>query len=80
MPLAMGVGLGPGNIVFDGDPAPPSKKGHTMPLDWEVGFGSGDIVLDVAPIPLKKGHSIPTFQPMSIVAKRLPILATTELL
>jgi len=27
MPLGMEVGLGPGDFVFDGDPAPPRKKG-----------------------------------------------------
>jgi len=42
------IGIGPGHIVLDGDPAPP-KKGPT-----------------------------PTFQLMSIVAKRSPILATAE--
>jgi len=29
MPLNMEVGLGPGHIVLDGDPAPPAKKGHS---------------------------------------------------
>ena len=28
MPLGMEVGLGPGDSVFDGDPAPPQKKRH----------------------------------------------------
>jgi len=37
------IGLSPGNIVLDGDPAPPTRK----------------------------GHSTPTFQPMSIVVKRI---------
>ena len=27
MPLGLEVGLGPGHIVLDGDPAPPQKKG-----------------------------------------------------
>ena len=27
MPLGMEVGLGPGNFVLDGDPAPPPEKG-----------------------------------------------------
>jgi len=27
MPLGMEVGLGPGDFLLDGDPAPPSKKG-----------------------------------------------------
>jgi len=26
------VGLGPGNIVLDGDPAPPPPKGHNFPI------------------------------------------------
>jgi len=28
MELGVQVGLGPGHIVLDGDPAPPSRKGH----------------------------------------------------
>jgi len=32
MPLGMEVGLGPGDIVLDGDPAPPpQKRGHNSP-------------------------------------------------
>ena len=31
MPLGMEVGLGPGDFVLDGDPAPPSKKGTAPP-------------------------------------------------
>ena len=31
MALGMGVGLGPGHIVLDGDPAPPAKKGAQPP-------------------------------------------------
>ena len=30
--LSMQVGLGPGHIVFDGDPAPPPPKGHSLPI------------------------------------------------
>jgi len=50
-----------------------------MPLGKEVGLSSGDIVLDgdPAPIPTKKRHS-PSFRPMSIVAKRSLISATSE--
>ena len=53
-----------------------------MPLGREVGLASGDIVLDGDPDPCHaKGRSSrPTFRPMSIVAKRSPILATAELL
>jgi len=32
MPRGMEVGLGPGHIVLDGDPAPPPKKGGTAPI------------------------------------------------
>jgi len=32
MKLATEVGLGPGHIVFDGDPAPPSTKGTQPPI------------------------------------------------
>ena len=53
-----------------------------MPLGTEVGLGPGDIVLDGDPAPLmKRGTAaIPTFGPMSFVAKQLPISATAELL
>jgi len=32
MPLGMEVGVGPGRIVLDGDPAPRPKKGHSPPI------------------------------------------------
>ena len=32
MPLGMEVGLGPGNIVLDGDPASPPQKGVQPPI------------------------------------------------
>jgi len=51
-----------------------------MPLGPEVGLDPGDIVLDGDSASLKRGHSTPSFQPMSIVAKRSPISATAELL
>jgi len=31
MKFGLQVGLGPGHIVLDGDPAPPSPKGHSPP-------------------------------------------------
>jgi len=34
MPLGMVVGLGPGHIVLDGDPAPIPKRGHSSPQSW----------------------------------------------
>jgi len=52
MPLSNEVGLGPGHIVLDGDPA------GTQPPQQPV----------------------PTFRPMSIVAKWSPISATAEIL
>jgi len=32
--LGMQVGLGPGHIVLDGDPAPPPPKGHSLPPNF----------------------------------------------
>ena len=32
MRLGMEVGLGPGHVVLDGDPAPPPQKGDTAPI------------------------------------------------
>jgi len=34
MPLGTEVGLGPGHIVLDGDPAPPPRKGARQPLHF----------------------------------------------
>ena len=57
MKLGMQVGLIPGHIVLDGDPAPLPQK---MPLDMEVGLGPGDFVSDGDPAPLpKKGDGAP---------------------
>ena len=83
----MEVGLGPGNIVLDGDPSPPNKR-HSpsnfwpmsvvagwikMPFGTEVCLGPGDIVLDGNPAPpSKRGIAPPpNFRPMSVVAKWL---------
>jgi len=60
MPRGMEVGLGPGHIVLDGDPALPKKGTHTqfsahvycgqtavcirIPLGTKVGLSLGDIV------------------------------------
>jgi len=72
MPFGMDVGFGPGDFVFDGDPAAPRKKGYThpthvccgrtaewikMPLGTEVNVGSGDVVLDGGRCSLKRGTS-----------------------
>jgi len=36
MKLGTQVGLGPGHIVLDGDPAPPTPKGHSPPNFWPM--------------------------------------------
>ena len=37
MPLSMEVGLGAGDFVFDGDPAPPPrKKAQSPPSFWPM--------------------------------------------
>jgi len=51
-----------------------------MPLGREADVGPCEIVLDGDPAPPGKGHSTPTFRPVSTVAKRSPISATGELL
>jgi len=59
------VGLGPGDIMLDGNPVPPSLKGQTggwikMALGMEMGLGPGHIVLDGDPVPPpKKGTQLP---------------------
>jgi len=40
MPLSMEVGLGPGDFVLDGDPAPPSpKRGRSPQFSAHVYYG-----------------------------------------
>jgi len=90
MPLGTDAGLGPGDIVLDGDPAPFPKGhspqfsalvccGHTagwmkMPLGMEVGLGPAHCVR------LEPNTHLPSFRPMPIVVKRSPISATAEYL
>jgi len=78
MALSTKVGVGPGDVVVDGDPAS-RQKGHStqfstrvccgqtaglikMPLDMEVGRSPGHIVLHVPQLP-PRGHSLPVFGP-----------------
>ena len=35
-PLGKEVDLGPGDIVFDGDPAPPAKRAQQPPSFWPM--------------------------------------------
>ena len=81
----MGVGLGPGHIVLDGDPAlDPAAKGAQSQFSAHICCGQmagwikmplvreiSDVVLDGDPAPLPQKGQIPNFRPMSIVAKRL---------
>ena len=68
MPLVIELGLGPGDFVLDGDPAPPSPKGHNqfsahiccgqmdawikMSLSMKLGLSPGDFVLNGDPVAL----------------------------
>jgi len=85
MPVGKNVGLGPGYIVLDGDPAPSHKKGTTpsfssmsvvakrmyVSLPVLVGLSLGDIVLNGDPVFLPLKGIAPNFRPMSNVAKWL---------
>jgi len=94
MPLGMEVGLGPGHIVLDGDPAPLPKRGHCRQFSANVYCGQTagwiKMPLDVE-VGLGPDHIVldgdpaapiraqsPNFRPVSIVAKRSPISATAE--
>jgi len=77
MKLGMQVGLGPGHIVLDGDPAPPPKGAQPqfsahiccgqmagwikMPLGMQVGLVPGDFVTWGPSSPPKKGGRAPQF-------------------
>jgi len=92
MPLGMKIGVGPGNIVLDGDPTPP-EMGHSPPqFSAHVCCGqtAGLIKMPLAtelasakgqcvrwgPSSPPKGAQPPIFGP--IVAKWSPISATAE--
>jgi len=82
MPHGTEVGLGPGDVVLDGDTAPPKRDtapqflAHVycgqragcirITLGREVGLVPGDIVFDEDPAPPKRGTA-PSFRPMSSV-------------
>ena len=87
MKLGIQVGLGPGHIVLDGDPAPPPQRASqfsahiccgqiaawiNMSLGMKLGLGQGDFVLDRDHAsPPQKEAEPPNFRPMFIAAKRL---------
>jgi len=92
MPLGMEVG--PGHIVFDGNPAS-VQKGHSpqfstnvccgqtarwikVPLRTEVGLGPGDTVLDGDPAPPLETGTAAHLWIMSIVTKRSSISVTGD--
>jgi len=62
MPLGMELGLDPGDIVLDGNPAPLPKKGVEPPFSAHFYCGQP---------PPQKGQSPPNFWPTSILAKQL---------
>ena len=64
MPLGTGVGLGSGDIVLDGDPAPPLKAAQQLSVG-ELGAFTFRAI---------------SFRHMSVVAKRSPVSAAAELL
>jgi len=94
MELRMEVGLRPGHIVLDGDPAPPKKGCKAAPtfwcrLFWPNGWMDQDATWYRGK-PWPRPHCVtwessypkkghaPNFRPMSTVAKHLPISATAE--
>jgi len=93
MPFGMEVGLGPGHIMLDGDPATPPQKGPQFSA--HVCCANGWVDQDAiwyGGRPRPRRHSVrwgsscpqrgtdPSFQLMSVVAKLSPISATAELL
>jgi len=86
MKLGVEVGLGPGHIVLDGDPAPPPPKGCTAApifgpcLLWQNGWMDQDATwyedrphyVRLGPLPPERRGTASNFRPMSIVAKRFP--------
>ena len=47
MPLGMEVGIGPGHIVLDGDPAPP-KRGIVPQYSAHICFGQTAVWIKIA--------------------------------
>jgi len=87
MPLGMEVGLGPGDFVLHGNPAPSPKRGQSPQVSahvycgetagWikmalGVEIGLGQGHMMRTQIPSRKeGQKPPNFRPISIVTKRL---------
>jgi len=75
MSLGMEIGLGPGDFVLDGDPAPSPKRGRSPSPQFAVHFYCGQTAGCIKmSFGMDVGSGIPTatqFWPMSIVAKWL---------
>ena len=87
MSLGMELGLGRGEFVLNGDPAPPahvycSQTAGWMktPLGTEVDLGPGHIVLDGVPALRDAGTAAPHLLGPCLLWPRSPISATAELL
>jgi len=71
MPLGTEVGLGSGDIVLDGDPAPPTEKG-TAALNSPQTFRPMSIVAKWSPISAVHVHSMwRAVAPVSVLSKWL---------
>jgi len=58
MKLGIRVGLGPGHIVLDGDPAPLPPKGHTPNFRPISNFGSPTNTAVKVELMVERGHLI----------------------
>ena len=81
MKLGKQVGLGPGHIVLDGDPAPSSPRKETEPLSifgpcllWPNGCMDQDAALGIE-VGLGPGHNVLDWDPASLPNKgaQLPV-------
>jgi len=69
MKLGKQVGLGPGDIVLDGYPAPPPKKKSTAPTQFSAHVYCGQTAGWMkTPLGAKGAQQPPPFRPMSSVA------------
>jgi len=74
VPLGREVGLGPSDVVLDGDPAPPPQKGGTAPSQFSADVYCGQTTgwIKMAPgveVGLGPGHIVLDGDPASISKK-----------
>ena len=94
MPLGAEIGLGPGHIVLDGNPAPLPQEGAQLPISgpcllWPNGWTNQNATW-YGRTSRPRRHCVtwgpraqqppPTFRPTSNVVKRSPISAAADLL